>query len=1256
MRETKTWGKKALVLFLTTMMALTMLPMAAFADADDVVKLPISMDVAPAIAGQKPVWDPLPSPKQGSENEITVISADWFIMFNDTPMISTDVNISFDKRTDYTIKITVSSDIADNVNAISPDLGWLENNRIAGLVDLPNEGGPNRGVVSNNIYLDWVLYDEDNAFQGGTLNFFVDYFALPLKKITPISAEITPPRAGELVDWVVDLTGSTGYGFVSSDWFVNNEVVPRTGNPTFKEVDKYTFGVTLSADFEHEFVFEDFAKASMDIKVGLGGQTGKFTVSDDVFLDGVKVTNATSKDILTFFVNFGPTPINEVPVSVDLADVPKAGEISQKVVIDSTNYELVSSDWATSSDVPLSLGDRFKENTDYELTVKLRGKDNLGFKADIVSTDISGTIKVGVEDIDDVKVSEGGKELTFVVTYPRTGTLTPIEPFTLEIPGPRAGELLEKAVDGDGFVVTSTDWYLDGVEKALGDRFEENKAYDAKITLTADPGLKFPDLKSGDVTINSSGGALGTTSNDILPEPDFGKTITFTVNFQPTDTLGAITSGDVEIELKAPVAGALSTSADVVGAAAKYEVTATKWNDGDSDMDPGEQFGEKKTYTAKITLTADPGSKFEGIANSADISVLAENVVDITAIIRPNELNKILDISVEFEETGDRVKITPIAVNLTAPVAGILSTSADVAEGAAYEVGNTKWFDEDDELLAVGAPFEEETAYYAEIELKVTDTRFKFVHVPPVTSNDITGTVKAGAIEEPITGDAETLAFKVEFPATGDKASIARPITVEMTAPYTGEEPEDAEAAEGREGDYKAVNTGWDPNPALTDGRFVEETVYTATVTLEAVAGKKFPTTVTSLDISVPGGMIEADPSRPDDGTLVFSVVFPETEPVDDIAEVTVTVVAPVAGELVKDADAKVGADENYEVTGTIWALEPSDRFGEGEAYTAAIVLNAKTGYTFAEMAKDDVTLVGDYEEISSVDADGRTLTIFVEFAETDLLNEIEKPYGVNLTAPVAEATAGSATTDGNYSPAVVWIPTPYNNTFEYDVAYTAKITLTANPGYVFEAGVTSADITGSVSTGGAVGVVTNDTVSHKTLAFDVVFPKTGTQTLFPVYLWKDGVRSLLGNYREGETVHIQAPVVEGELFHYWESYPELNFANKYKAETTFPMKGEEVNVGAVYYAIDDFDDIEDDFGVVWQIPAGTKIAAPAGTEIGEDGRIRFFDEFTGEPLDHGILVLLGTNNAVLIEVRIPSGLTIDHEGNITIPLSGGDP
>ncbi|MCL2010312.1 MAG: hypothetical protein FWG71_07160, partial [Synergistaceae bacterium] len=42
--------------------------------------------------------------------------------------------------------------------------------------------------------------------------------------------------------------------------------------------------------------------------------------------------------------------------------------------------------------------------------------------------------------------------------------------------------------------------------------------------------------------------------------------------------------------------------------------------------------------------------------------------------------------------------------------------------------------------------------------------------------------------------------------------------------------------------------------------------------------------------------------------------------------------------------------------------------------------------------------------------------------------------------------------------------------------------------------------------------------------------------------------------------------------------------------------------------------------------------------------------------LDHGILVLLGTNNAVLIEVRIPSGLTIDHEGNITIPLSGGDP
>ena len=156
----------------------------------------------------------------------------------------------------------------------------------------------------------------------------------------------------------------------------------------------------------------------------------------------------------------------------------------------------------------------------------------------------------------------------------------------------------------------------------------------------------------------------------------------------------------------------------------------------------------------------------------------------------------------------------------------------------------------------------------------------------------------------------------------------------------------------------------WEGNPE----KFATETVYSATFTLTAKEGYKFPADATA---TVNGETAVAE--RNEEGKLVVTYTFPATGK-NQISSVALSITAPV-----KDQEPQntIEAGENY--TGTIsWNGDP-DKFAPNTVYTATVVLTPNESYAFAV---DTAATVNGESATVSLGEDGK-LSVTYEFPAT---------------------------------------------------------------------------------------------------------------------------------------------------------------------------------------------------------------------------------------------------------------------------------
>lgn len=180
-----------------------------------------------------------------------------------------------------------------------------------------------------------------------------------------------------------------------------------------------------------------------------------------------------------------------------------------------------------------------------------------------------------------------------------------------------------------------------------------------------------------------------------------------------------------------------------------------------------------------------------------------------------------------------------------------------------------------------------------------------------------------------------------------------------VTAPVTGETPVTEVSGESYTG-----TISWNGDP----DKFAAETVYTATITLTANEGYKFPANATA---TVNGAAATAQ--RDADGKLVVTYTFPATEK-NEIGSAELTITAPKA-QAVPETTLS-GADFTGAIT---WSPVVDGTFADDTVYTATVVLTTEEGCQFA----DDfaATINGEAVEFT-VNADG-TATGSIAFAAT---------------------------------------------------------------------------------------------------------------------------------------------------------------------------------------------------------------------------------------------------------------------------------
>ena len=151
---------------------------------------------------------------------------------------------------------------------------------------------------------------------------------------------------------------------------------------------------------------------------------------------------------------------------------------------------------------------------------------------------------------------------------------------------------------------------------------------------------------------------------------------------------------------------------------------------------------------------------------------------------------------------------------------------------------------------------------------------------------------------------------------------------------------------------------------------------------------------------------------------------------------------------------------DTNQYTGTVvWknsagiTLGPGLPFAPQTQYTAAISLEAKSGFTFESNPANYFSVAGASASNAKGEEDSIYIDVTAAFPATGSLTTVNKP-NIYLPAPAAGTEPEEIIyTNGQYKRTVLsWSPpVASGGTFAYNTAYTATIALTAEPGYTFQ-------------------------------------------------------------------------------------------------------------------------------------------------------------------------------------------------------------
>jgi hypothetical protein len=408
---------------------------------------------------------------------------------------------------------------------------------------------------------------------------------------------------------------------------------------------------------------------------------------------------------------------------------------------------------------------------------------------------------------------------------------------SISVAAPVAGATPNTAVTacGTGFTCSAVTW------TPAHSPFQSNTQYVAVVRITANIADTFDPIFTA--TIN--GYPASVTGNNT------GSAATLSYQFAATEV--AIVAAPIEVT--APVTGATPNTA-VTSCGTDFTCSAVTWTPTHNPYQGSTQ------YTASITLTANAGYTFAGMAATA--ATINGNSATAT-----NNTGNTVTLSYEFAATDAVIATAPIAI--IEPVTGATPNTAVTTCGTDFTCSAVAWTPSDD-------PFEGSTQYTAEVTLTANAGHtFTGLAATAATINGNRATVANN------TGG--TLMLSYEFAATD---TVITSVDVFIAEPITNTVP--STTASGI-GNFTAGAVTW----AMTSSLFRGNMRYTAEVTLTADSGYTFTGLATATINGQPATVIS---NAGDTITLSFQFAATQLLPIPVLSPVGLVLLALALGGL----------------------------------------------------------------------------------------------------------------------------------------------------------------------------------------------------------------------------------------------------------------------------------------------------------------------------------------------------------------------
>ncbi|MDR3284047.1 MAG: hypothetical protein LBS97_02585 [Treponema sp.] len=593
--------------------------------------------------------------------------------------------------------------------------------------------------------------------------------------------------------------------------------------------------------------------------------------------------------------------------------------------------------WQTSEGTAFN-GSYFAASTVYKALVTLGAKT--GYTFDGVTADsftYSGAI-----------VTNGANSGVITITFPVTageGQDTVVNLVSLDgkVTAPVKDAERDTAAINTAQYTGSVTWQTSDGSTFTGSYFAASTVYRALVTLRAETGYTFDGIAENAFTY--TGAALVTN------EANSG---TVTITFPATEAIPRVSALDLTALVTAPEKDASPVTNDIY--TTQYTGSVTWQTSGGSTFN-GYTFAASTVYKARLTLRAESGYTFDGIA--------ADSFTYTGATLVTNEANSgTVTITFPATEAIPRVSALNLTTLVTAPVKGAEPVTTDIS--TAQYTGSVTWQTSDGSTFT-GQTFAAATVYKALVTLRAeSGYTFDGIEADSFThtgATSVTNAADSGIITITFLATADAVVSDFNLAALVDRpVKDAAPVTEIDGAQYTG-------------------SIAWQKSDgsAFTGDAFAAATVYKALVTLSAKPGYTFDGVAANSFYFQYGSNLVTSNNAANSGTV--TITFPATaDAVVSALDLTALVIAPVKGA----APVTTAIDEAQYTGSVAWQTSEGSAFN-GAAFAAATVyrarltLTAKPGYTFSGVLADSFI----YTDATAVNNAAHSGVITVTFPAT---------------------------------------------------------------------------------------------------------------------------------------------------------------------------------------------------------------------------------------------------------------------------------